>query len=117
MRPLLPPSFIGRIEINATTPQPALLVVSEVYYPAGWKAFIDGNETEIYRTNSVLRSVVVPAGTHNVVMTYDPPLYYLGYTLTNIAWAVSAVCILVGFWLTPQVRAWLRGRRPVTTVS
>ncbi len=106
-----------KIVISATTPRPALLVVSEVYYPAGWKAFIDGSETEIYRTNSVLRSVVVPAGTHEVVMTYNPPLYNLGYTLSNVGWAVAALCILAGLWLMPQVRARLRGRRPVTAVS
>ncbi|MGA9117938.1 MAG: YfhO family protein [Bacteroidota bacterium] len=85
-----------RIVIEATTPRPALLVVSEVYYPAGWKATVDGTETEIYRTNSVLRSVVVPAGTHEVVMTFDPPVYRAGYLLSNSAWVVAALCILFG---------------------
>jgi hypothetical protein len=87
-----------RIVIDATTSKPALLVVSEIYYPAGWKATVDGNPTEIYRTNSVLRSVVVPAGTHEVVMTFDPPLYRAGYLLSNGAWGVALVCILVGLY-------------------
>jgi hypothetical protein len=103
-----------KIVISASTPHPALLVVSEVYYPAGWKASVDGRETEIYRTNSVLRSVLVPAGTHEVTMTFDPPMYRLGYLLTNAGWVAAGLCVLAGLWLDPRVRARLRRRSPVT---
>jgi hypothetical protein len=126
--PALPPAVSGhdsasasvtlfqsrKIVISASTPHPALLVVSEVYYPAGWKASVDGRETEIYRTNSVLRSVLVPAGTHEVTMTFDPPMYRFGYLLTNAGWVTAGLCVLAGLWLDPRVRARLRRRSPVT---
>ncbi|HTY01717.1 MAG TPA: YfhO family protein [Bacteroidota bacterium] len=102
------------IVIRATTAKPALLVVSEVYYPAGWKAYVDGKETEIYRTNSVLRSVVVPSGTHTVTMTFDPPMYRAGWMISNTAWVFTALCIIVGLFRDPKARTWiaqsLRGR-------
>ena len=96
---------------NSTT---SLLVLSEVYYPAGWKAFIDGSETEIYRTNYILRSVVVPAGNHEVLFTFDPPMYNAGWVLSNSAWGVAALCILGGLWAIPSIRqrVFRRGNPP-----
>lgn len=99
------------IKLQATTSSPALMVLSEIYYPAGWKAFVDGTETEIYRTNSILRSIVVPAGTHEIVFRFDPAMYELGWDLTHAGWAVAAVCILIGLWRTPAVRERLLPRK------
>ena len=82
----------------------ALLVLSEVYYPAGWEAYIDGNTTEIYKTNYILRSVVVPAGTHTVEFKFDPPMYQLGYTFSRIGWGIALLVILVGVLQQPPVR-------------
>ncbi|MBI3194022.1 MAG: YfhO family protein [Ignavibacteriae bacterium] len=87
-------------EISYTTysTQSSLLVFSEVYYPAGWNAFIDGQETEIYKTNFVLRSVVVPAGNHTIEMKFNPPLYETGFSITLGAWAVSVLLVGYGFF-------------------
>jgi hypothetical protein len=79
----------------------ALLVLSEVYYPAGWKAFVDGNEVPILKTNYVLRSVVVPAGRHQVTFKFEPAVYRIGWAITHAAWGVSILCILVGLWRAP----------------
>ncbi len=98
------------ITLNAFTSSTALLVLSEVYYPAGWKAFVDGQETEILKTNYMLRSIVVPPGSHNVVFSFDPPVYSAGYALSNIAWAIALVCVLFGLWRMPQIRAKLKLR-------
>ncbi len=92
------------ITIKATTPVTSLLVLSEVYYPAGWQAYVDGVETEIYKTNYIVRSVIVPAGSHEIVFRFEPKMYALGYTLSNTAWAVAVLCILLGLWQTPSIR-------------
>jgi len=98
------------ITVKTYTSSPALMVLSEVYYPAGWKAFIDGQETEIYKTNSILRSVVVPTGPHELVFSFDPPLYRAGYLMSNIAWVVALLCIALGLWRTPEFRMLLKKR-------
>lgn len=92
-------SYTSReIRITCEAPGTALLVVSEIYYPAGWRAFIDGKETAIYRTNYLLRSVIVPAGKHDVLLSFDPPAYRTGWLLSNGAWGVTLLCILGGLW-------------------
>lgn len=92
------------IVLNTTTSSAALLVLSEIYYPAGWKAFIDGTETEIFKTNYILRSVVVPAGTHVVEFKFEPQSFQAGLTVTNAAWGGVTILVLVGFILVLGVR-------------
>jgi len=94
------------IAIDAYASKPALLVVSEVYYPAGWKAYIDGSETEIYKTNYVLRSVIVPAGKHTLEFRFAPESLQKGYTITEAAWGLTLVLILAGAFQTP----WVKGK-------
>jgi len=84
---------------------PSLLVLSDAYYPAGWGALVDGKETEIYKTNYVVRSVVVPAGKHTVEFRFTPTsTYYLGYNLSHGAYLLTFVIIAIGFVRMPWMR-------------
>lgn len=56
-------------------------VFSEIYYPAGWNAYIDGNKADIVRTDYVLRGMAVPAGQHTIEFRFEPASYQLGNTL------------------------------------
>lgn len=49
-----------------------LAVFSEIYFPWGWQATIDGQQAPIGRVNYVLRAMQLPAGDHIIEMTYDP---------------------------------------------
>ncbi|MCH7414271.1 YfhO family protein [Belliella sp. R4-6] len=63
-----------KYEINAEVG--GLVVFSEIYYPVGWKATINGQDAEIIRTNYLLRGIVVPAGKSTVEMKFEPASYY-----------------------------------------
>lgn len=93
------------IRLSASTAVTSLMVLSEIYYPAGWKAWIDGQETEIYRTNSILRSIVVPPGKHEIIFRFEPAMYELGWRLTHAGWGIAVLCILIGLWQKPEIRS------------
>ncbi|HTR80313.1 MAG TPA: YfhO family protein [Bacteroidota bacterium] len=91
---------IHNVSFNVEASGNNLLYVSEIYYPKGWEAFIDGNPTKIYKTDYAFRSVLVPKGEHLVEFKFHPTTYYLGRTVslgTNIlAW--SAMFVTAFFW-------------------
>lgn len=60
-----------KIKMALKADGPQLLFISDNYYP-GWKAFVDGAETKIYRAHYSFRAVIVPKGTHEVVFVYQP---------------------------------------------
>jgi hypothetical protein len=67
------------------TDRPRLLVATEVYYPAGWHATVDGAEAPILRVDHLLRGVSVPAGEHIVAMQFDPPTHRTGFLVSLVA--------------------------------
>jgi hypothetical protein len=88
----------NRIEINASTDKNTLLVLSEIYYPKGWKATIDGQATEIYKTDHVLRSVLIPEGQHVIQFTFAPNSYRESSIISGIMNAIVYLG-LIGFGL------------------
>jgi len=82
-------------------------VFSEVYFPWGWKATVDGTEVPLGRVNYVLRAMRVPAGEHTVEMTFDPQSIH---TTDGVATAsVIAIYILVIAAMAMGVRRWKGG--------
>jgi hypothetical protein len=69
-----------KYEANSATG--GLAVFSEIYYPKGWRATIDGTEVPIIRANYVLRAMSVPAGKHTIEFSFEPRPYTIGNKVT-----------------------------------
>lgn len=69
-----------------------LAVFSEIYYPIGWTATIDGVEAPILRANYVLRAMEIPAGDHVIEFEFLPQSYVVG---NRVAWVFNVTLILL----------------------
>ncbi len=69
------------VRIKTNSEKQGFLVLSDNYFP-GWKAFIDGERTKIYRANYTFRAVHIPGGSHEVTFKYDPLSFKIGLYIT-----------------------------------
>ena len=71
----------NRLALQVGVAEDSLLVLSDTYYP-GWKAFVDGEKTKIYRADYTFRAISLNAGAHRVEFVYDPISFKLGVGAT-----------------------------------
>ena len=60
------------VNYSSNSNQKQFAVFSEEYYKLRWKAYIDEVESPIFKTNYVLRGLVIPAGKHNIRFEFKP---------------------------------------------
>ncbi|MCL4535317.1 MAG: YfhO family protein [Bacteroidetes bacterium] len=82
-----------RLDLEAMTTDDGILVLSEAYYP-GWQATLDGRPVDIYRADLAFRAVELPAGTHRLVMSYDPLSFRLGLLATGLSLGAFLVLLI-----------------------
>lgn len=73
-----------------------LVVFSEIYYPAGWKCFIDNRESKYFRADYVLRAMVVPSGDHTIRFIFKPSSYTIGNKVSLVS-SVLLILLLAGY--------------------
>lgn len=97
-----------RLTYRARTANGGVAVFSEVYFPWGWKAAIDGKPAELGRVDYVLRALRVPAGEHEIVMTFDPQSTRTADTAATIAILLIYLAMIVAIGLA--VKKYMDGR-------
>ena len=83
------------------------VVFSEVYYPVGWTLMVEdtGELLPIGLEGDILRSALVPAGEHTLVMRFDPPSYRTGETVSRASSIAIVLVVLLsaGFVAVPAL--------------
>jgi hypothetical protein len=80
-----------------------LAVFSEIYYPAGWKSYIDGKESKYFRTDWVLRGMILPAGDHEITFTFRPASYYTGNKI-SLASSILLILLFADYFFSEFIR-------------
>ena len=75
-----------------TAPAEGVAVFSEIFYPYGWTAYVDGAEAPCFRADYVLRAMRLPAGQHTVEWKFRAP----GWKVAEAVTLVSSLTILLG---------------------
>lgn len=68
----------NRLVYDFRSDSPQLAVFSEIYYPHGWQAYLDGKAVPHFRANYVLRAMLVPQGEHRIEFRFEPEAYFTG---------------------------------------
>jgi len=71
----------NQVKISASADTNTLLVLTDAYYP-GWKVYVDGKQTPIYRANYAFRAIYLPSGDHQVLIIYSPDSFKIGLMIT-----------------------------------
>ena len=82
------------VELQVNLPQTRMVVLNDLHAP-GWSAEVDDVPVPIFRTNYVVRGVLVGAGEHRVRFRYETPGLALGLGVSGVT---LCVCLLVVLW-------------------
>ncbi len=83
------------ITIHTKTAGNRLLFMSDTWYP-DWHAAIDGKPTTIYRADYAFRAIAIPAGQHELTLTYYDPHYVAGRTISLMTNALALIGLGIG---------------------
>jgi hypothetical protein len=74
-------------------------VFSEIYYKNGWKATIDGKESDIQKVDYTLRGMFIPKGKHTIEFKFEPQVVKTGSTIALISFILMVLVIAAGIYL------------------
>ncbi|HVM88591.1 MAG TPA: YfhO family protein [Puia sp.] len=87
------------IYYHSTSKTNQFAVFSEIFYERqGWKAYIDGKEAPIVKTDYALRGLAISSGPHEIKFEFRPDSYYKSFTIVFIASLLGWLIILVALW-------------------
>jgi hypothetical protein len=73
------------------------LTISEIWHP-GWRAFIDGEELKLHRTDVALMGAWIPPGKHRIELRFRPLYWRVAVVITAVSGAIFLFLFSV-LWL------------------
>mgnify|MGYP001276508267 CR=1 FL=1 len=80
----------NRLVYSISSKTSSLVVFSEIFYPNGWKAYIDGDLVEHFPVNYLLRGLIVPSGVQEIVFDFKPKSFF-----TSAKVSLFSSCLLI----------------------
>ena len=89
---------------QVATDENGYLFLGDAYYP-GWKAYLDGHPTELYRANIAFRAVFVPKGEHIVSFRYEPASVFAGAVISIVSIVIISSMLVLAYRYTRKSEA------------
>lgn len=87
------------LKYESETSEEQLALFSEIYYPNGWNAYVDGELKPHFGANWVLRAMRVPAGKHTIEFKFEPTKYYTGEKISLVSCLLLFVFVGAGLFM------------------
>lgn len=88
----------NELEFKSQSKTPQLAVFSEIYYPHGWKVFVDEKEVPYIKADYLLRAVHVPAGNHHIKMIFEPQVIETGKWISLLCFGLFIALSAFGIY-------------------
>ncbi|MHA6727218.1 YfhO family protein [Chryseobacterium sp. A301] len=89
----------NEIAFASKSKTPQLAVISEMYYPYGWKAYVDQKPAEYIKVNYLLRGIYLPEGSHEVKMVFQPEVIQKGKLYSLLSTGLFVLLAGLGFYI------------------
>lgn len=100
-----------RLKYESNSAKGGVAVFSEVFFPWGWTATIDGKSAPIARVNYALRGLKVPSGRHEIVFSFDPESLHITNTIGTIA--VIIIYLMLATAIGYSIFSFLKKRKKI----
>jgi hypothetical protein len=80
------------------SPVPQATVFSEIYYPDGWNAYIDGEKAEYFCADYILRGMIIPAGSHEIEFKFEPASFQTASLVSTFSAVLVCLFFAFGLW-------------------
>ncbi len=87
------------IEYDAECSKPGTVIFSEIFYPHGWKAIVDGKPADLYRANYMLRAMNLEPGKHHIRLEFRPESVAKGNNI-SMTFVILMYLIIAGILLS-----------------
>ena len=93
----------GHWELSTDLDEPGWVFLSEIHYP-GWKARVDGQETQISRSSEIFKAIPVHSGSHTIELSYDPFYKRFLWLPPGVMFLGLIGLIFHGIWRRPKYK-------------
>ena len=80
------------VQLRTKTDEISFLTFSDSFYP-GWRAWVNGREVKVYRTDGIIKGILLPGGQNDVNFKYDPISFKAGWLAALISLILTALLI------------------------
>ncbi len=84
------------------TKEKQFAVFSEIYYPKGWNAYIDGKLTPHTSVNYILRGMEIPLGKHKIEFKFEPKIYKTANTIALIGSILLLITVIISLFFATK---------------